>query len=254
MIPKTEDGRVLFAVPWHGHVLVGTTDTPLEHAENEPVALDKEVDFILKTAGLYFKNRPEKRDVKSVFAGLRPLAAPKNAGSKTREISRSHKILVSESKLITITGGKWTTYRKIAEDAVDVAIQNSQLTNSPCATKDFRISELSELADESFSVYGIRSKQIHNLILENPSLGIKFNEELPYTPAEVIWICRNEMVIKLEDMMGRRLRALFLNARISQLIAEDVGVLMGKELLWTNEKIKAEVENFKTLANNYILN
>lgn len=253
MIPKTEDGRVLFAVPWIGHVLVGTTDTPLDYALDEPIALNKEVDFILKTAGLYFKHRPKKKDVKSVFAGLRPLAAPKNESSKTKEISRSHKILVSESKLITITGGKWTTYRKIAEDAVDIAIQNSLLKNSPCSTKNFRISELSQLPDEYLFVYGVRSKQIHNLIIENPKLGIKFHNDLPYTPAEVIWICRNEMVNKLEDMLSRRLRALFLDAKISQSIAKDVAVLMGKELFWTDEKIKSEVENFKSLANNYIL-
>src|SRR5690606_37677126 len=122
MIPKTPDGRVLFVVPWHGHLLVGTTDTPLTQTSLEPMALDKEIDFILETAGQYLVKKPNKAAVLSVFAGLRPLAAPTKNTNSTKEISRSHKLIVAPSGLITITGGKWTTYRKMAEDTVDAAI------------------------------------------------------------------------------------------------------------------------------------
>ncbi len=114
MIPSTEDGRVLFAVPWHDHLLVGTTDTPLDKHSLEPVALENEIDFILKTLRGYLVRKPQRKDVLSVFAGLRPLAAQGNHNGKTKEISRSHKLMTSASGLVTITGGKWTTYRKMA--------------------------------------------------------------------------------------------------------------------------------------------
>jgi len=255
MIPKTNDGRVLFAVPWHEHIIVGTTDTPLEHALDEPVAQEKEIDFILNTASHYFKKTPQRKDVLSVFAGLRPLAAPKKATSKTKEISRSHKILVSPSGLLTITGGKWTTYRKIAEDTMNTAIRNSVLSFKPCITKSFRISGFSDesIEGDHFSVYGSRKEKILDLILENPELGRKLHADLNYTLAEVTWICRNEMVIKLEDMLARRLRILFLNARAAVQIAPEIAVIMGKELGWSDEKINAETMAFKEIAKNYIL-
>jgi glycerol-3-phosphate dehydrogenase len=255
MIPKTDDGRVLFAVPWHEHVLVGTTDTPLDHALYEPVALEKEIDFILSTAGRYFKSAPGREDVLSVFAGLRPLAAPKNNSSDTKEISRSHKILVSQSGLITITGGKWTTYRKMAEDTVDKAISVSGLKFRPCVSKDFKISGycIDMVDGDPYSVYGSRREEILQLIRENPKYGKKLHSDLSYTLAEVVWICRNEMVIKLEDVLARRLRVLFLNARAALELAPEIAAFMGAELGWTDEKVKSEISDFKDVAKNYIL-
>ena len=139
MIPKTEDGRVLFVVPWHDKLVVGTTDTPLNAHSLEPVALDAEIDFILNTAAKYLTKAPARKDVLSLFAGLRPLAAPEGDTSKTKEISRSHKLIVSKSGLVTITGGKWTTYRRMAEDTVDKAIQTGGLKPQPCFTKNLPI-------------------------------------------------------------------------------------------------------------------
>src|SRR5690606_38925152 len=127
MIPKTSDGRVLFGVPWHGHVLLGTTDTPLDTHSLEPRPLEAEIDFILKTAAAYLTVPPQRKDVLSTFAGLRPLAAPEKSDGSTKEISRDHKLIVSDSGLIPITGGKWTTYRKMAEETVDKAIAVSGL-------------------------------------------------------------------------------------------------------------------------------
>jgi glycerol-3-phosphate dehydrogenase len=255
MIPKTDDGRVLFAVPWHDHIVVGTTDTPLEHALDEPVALKEEVDFILSTAGCYLKTPPKREDVLSVFAGLRPLAAPKEHDSKTKEISRSHKILVSESGLITITGGKWTTYRKMAQDTVDKAIITVGLKYSPSATKTFRISGYCKENNEGapFNIYGIRKEGIIDLIKNNPDLGNLLHPGLIYTIAEVIWICRTEMVIKLEDMLARRLRVLFLDARVAVEISATVADIMAKELNWPDEKRKAEITEFREIAKNYVL-
>src|SRR6185312_7033793 len=139
MIPKTDDGRVLFAVPWHDKLVVGTTDTPLNEHSLEPVALESEIDFILNTASRYLSKKPERKDVLSVFAGLRPLAAPQGGASKTKEISRSHKIILSPSGLITITGGKWTTYRQMAEEAVDAAVSITSLKSIKSKTKNLPI-------------------------------------------------------------------------------------------------------------------
>jgi glycerol-3-phosphate dehydrogenase len=255
MIPKTDDGRVLFAVPWHDHLVVGTTDTPLEHALEEPVAMEKEIDFILNTAGRYFKTAPKKEDVLTVFAGLRPLSAPKKSGSGTKEISRSHKIIVSLSGLVTITGGKWTTYRKMALDVVDKAIKITGLKYTPSLSKEFKISGYSNeiIEGDPYSVYGSRRENILDLVRENPDYGKKLHPDLTYIIAEVIWICRNEMAIKLEDMLARRLRVLFLNARAAVDIAPDVAGIMAKELNWSEEKIKNEISDFKNVAKNYIL-
>src|SRR5690606_31405109 len=139
MIPETADGRVLFAVPWHDHIIVGTTDTPLESHSLEPVALEQEVNFILGTAGQYMTRVPSRKDVLAVFAGLRPLAAPDKDTNSTKEISRSHKLITAASGLITITGGKWTTYRKMAEDTINQAIKTGKLKPVACATKKLKI-------------------------------------------------------------------------------------------------------------------
>ena len=153
MIPKTADGRVLFAVPWHDHVLAGTTDTPLDSHSPEPVALDKEITFILDTIQQYLQKPPVKKDVLSVFAGLRPLAAPRKETGNTREISRDHKLIVSHSGLITITGGKWTTYRRMAEVTVDKAIMVGKLPPVDCPTKHIKIHGSHSFAPEIIFQY-----------------------------------------------------------------------------------------------------
>ncbi len=139
MIPKTDDGRVLFAVPWHGKVVVGTTDTPMDKPAIEPVALEEEIKFILETAGKYLVKAPKRTDVLSIFAGLRPLAAPTEDGSKTKEISRSHKIVVSDSHLFTMIGGKWTTFRKMAEDMVEKVEKVKGWNKTSSKTRNFKI-------------------------------------------------------------------------------------------------------------------
>lgn len=257
MIPKTSDGRVLFGVPWHGKLVLGTTDTPMDEFVLEPKALEAEIDFILKTAGQYLAKQPTREDVLSVFAGLRPLAAPKkNAdGQKTKEISRSHKIEISDSGLVTITGGKWTTYRDMAEDVVNKAISTVGLPNKKCVTKELRIHGYKENVDRSnFSyVYGSDYEKIEALQKENPSLAKKLHPRLDHTAAEVVWAVREEMAITVEDVIARRFRALFLDARASIDIAPQVASIMAKEVAEDDAWVQKQVDEFVKLAQDYLL-
>jgi glycerol-3-phosphate dehydrogenase len=256
MIPRTSDGRVLFAVPWHDHLLIGTTDTPLDVHSLEPVALEKEIAFILTTAGKYLDRIPRKSDVLSVFAGLRPLAYPdKNDANSTKEISRDHKLIVSPSGLITITGGKWTTYRKMAEETIDKAIRTAGLNPSPCVTKNLRIHGYSEPAtsDDPLNIYGTDAAHIRTLMRETPAYNEKLHEDFPYTAAEVIWAVRHEMAHTVEDVLARRLRILFLHATAAIEMAPRVASLIARELGHDQAWEQLQIRQFTALAGHYIL-
>jgi glycerol-3-phosphate dehydrogenase len=255
MIPKTADGRVLFAVPWQEHVLVGTTDTPLDKHSLEPRALEEEVQFILDTVGQYFSKAPGRKDVLSVFAGLRPLAAPdKDAGDSTKEISRDHKLMVSPSGLVTITGGKWTTYRKMAEETVNKAIETGGLRKSKSVTRDLKIhGSFDAKSGTPLSAYGADEMNIRSLITNNPSLGKKIHDKFPYTEAQVIWAVRQEMARTVEDVLARRLRLLFLDAKAAAESAPRVAALLAEELHRDEEWKKKQVAEFTALANQYLL-
>jgi len=254
MIPKTSDGRVLFAVPWHQHLLVGTTDTPLDKHSLEPRALKQEVDFIINTAQEYFQKKPDKTDILSVFSGLRPLAAPTKAnGESTKEISRDHKLVVSAKGLITITGGKWTTYRRMAEETVDLAIKEAALTFMPCKTKTLQIhGNTSAKSNDHLDAYGTDRNEILSLISGNIELNQKLHPDFPYLEAEVVWAARNEMAETVEDILSRRLRILFIDAQAAKQMAPRVAFLLAREAgeddLWEQEQLKA----FNTLADGYL--
>jgi glycerol-3-phosphate dehydrogenase len=253
LIPETADGRVLFAVPWHDHVLVGTTDTPLNENLLEPVALDKEINFILNTVKQYLNTAPERKDVLSVFAGLRPLAAPQKETNTTKEISRDHKLMVSNSGLITITGGKWTTYRKMAEETVNKAIEVGKLPNVPCSTQKVNIhGYTTSSSGNHLDVFGTDAENIREMIRENPALNKTIVNGLPYTEAEVIWVVRNEMARNIEDVLARRLRILFLDARAALAAAPKVADIMAQELLYNEIWKKAQMESFTKLAKHYL--
>lgn len=255
MIPKTKDGRVLFLVPWHNKVVVGTTDTLLDSHSLEPKALDKEVDFIISTANNYLTKKVRKEDVLSIFAGLRPLAAPKDNSEKTKEISRSHKIIVSNSDLITITGGKWTTYRRMAQDTINKAISLGKLQNVSCKTKRIKIHGATNSNDKTDHqyIYGTDKEGIQNLIKECPELGETLHLRLPFTKAEIIWAIRFEMARTVEDILARRVRMLFLDARATIQIIPIVAKMLAKELekdeLWEQNQI----DDFTKIANQYVL-
>ncbi|MDR2036728.1 MAG: glycerol-3-phosphate dehydrogenase/oxidase [Bacteroidales bacterium] len=257
MIPKTSDGRVLFGVPWHNRVILGTTDTPMKEFVLEPKPLEEEIDFVLKTAAAYLTRPPKREDVLCVFAGLRPLAAPKHNADekKTKEISRSHKLISSDSGLVTITGGKWTTYRQMAQETVDLGIKKSGLNYRKCVTREMKIHGYKPTTDRSnwLYVYGSDGEKIVRLQQENPAFAEKLHPQFDFTVAEVIWAVREEMAMTVDDVLARRVRALYLDARASLEMAPKVASVMaqelGKEVSWEKE----QVETYNKIAANYIL-
>jgi glycerol-3-phosphate dehydrogenase len=254
MIPKTSDGRVLFAVPWHDKVLLGTTDTPVDEPTLEPRALEKEIGFILSTAGNYLEKKPTRRDVLSVFAGLRPLAAPQGEAKKTKEISRSHKIVVSPSGLFTILGGKWTTYRKMGEDIVDALEKKLKWKHIASVTSLQHIHGYEANVDwkDPFYFYGKDAIDLKQLIEKEPNAWV--SKKLGIHKMQVIWAVRNEMARTVEDVLSRRTRALLLDAAESIRMAHEVATIMATELKKDQDWIEAQVENFLQLARGYLLN
>lgn len=254
MVPHTDDGRVLFAVPWHGKALVGTTDTPIEKPSLEPIALEEEIDFILRHAKQYLSKDPIRSDVKSVFAGLRPLVRPEDA-KETSEISRSHHLRVSESGLVTIAGGKWTTYRKMAEDTINQAIIIAGLESVQCKTENLRIHGWLKNVDQEdhLHVYGSDVVGLMKLLEENDEWKERLHPNLPYLKGEVVWAVRNELAITIEDVLSRRTRALLLDAKASLEMAPIVGALLASEFGYDDAWIEQEVKEYNALANNYIL-
>ena len=255
MIPETDDGRVLFVVPWHGKLLIGTTDTPLDEHSLEPRALDTEVEFVLRNADKYLSKTITRGDVLSVFAGLRPLAAPAGGSASTKEISRSHKLIVSPSGLITITGGKWTTYRKMAEDTVDAAISFANLAPQKCVTANLPIHGSAPDVDRAdyLYVYGSDREALLKFADENPAWSQKLHPAYDFTQAEVIWAVRNEMARTVEDVLARRLRVLFLDAKAAIEMAPVVAGLMAEEMnhdaSWKGQQVAA----FNKVAKGYLL-
>jgi glycerol-3-phosphate dehydrogenase len=232
LVPSTDDGRVLFAIPWHGRVLVGTTDTPTADLPIEPRPLHEEVAYLLGYLDRYFKRPPAPGDVLSVFAGLRPLLRGP-AGSQTAKLSREHAVIVSDSGLVTITGGKWTTYRRMAVDAVDHAARTGALTQKASPTAELKLHGWREPErDESSSlaVYGSDAPSILSLCGDDPAWSEPLHHSLPYMAGEVIWAARHEAARCVGDVLGRRTRALFLDARASIEAAPKVAFLLAAEL------------------------
>ena len=255
MIPKTKDGRVLFAIPWHDRTLVGTTDTPLDSHQMEPKALEEEIKFILETSAEYLTKKPGRKDVLSVFAGLRPLAAPQGESQKTKEISRSHKLIAAASGLVTITGGKWTTYRQMAEETVDLALKIAGMPLRPVRTKNLPLHGSSESIDwtDPLFVYGSDASAVRALAKENHAWNDPLDPRLPYTGTEVIWAVRCEMARNVEDVLARRTRSLFLDARASMAMAPVVAGMIASELKKDPEWEKEQVLSFNSVAGNYLL-
>ena len=253
MVPHTSDGRVLFAIPWHDHVLVGTTDTPVSEVTAEPLAMEQEIDFILSTAGHDLAKPPAREDVLSVFAGIRPLVRAEGVAS-TAALSRDHLIHIDRSGLMTICGGKWTTYRKMAEDCVDQTATLAQLAERQCVTKTLRLHGHREGAGEGYplGVYGSDADKIQDLIRVDEALGERLHAMLPYLKAEVIWAVREEMARTVEDVLARRTRALFLNASAAIESAPVVADLLASELGWDESERQGQLAEFCATARNYL--
>ena len=252
MVPHTSDGRVLFAVPWNGYVVVGTTDTQIKEALVEPIAQEEEIQFILDNAGMYMTTPPTRDDIKSVFSGLRPLAAPENDGSATKEISRHHKVIVSTSGLVSILGGKWTTYRKMAEDIINTAQSVGGLPERGCITHNLPVHGYDYNSDwtNPLHVYGV---DIDKIIKLDPEGNTSLSKEVHLTKNQVIWAVQEEMAMTVEDVLARRTRVLFLNASESLILAPTVAAIMGKEMGKDSSWIATQIENYTTLTQNYLM-
>ena len=253
MVPHTRDGRVMFAVPWHGHAIVGTTDTAIATASPDPRPLEGEVDFILETASGYLEENPTRADILSVFTGIRPLVKADGAGS-TAALSRDHTIQVSASGLLTITGGKWTTYRNMAQDAVDHALVLAHLEDRPCVTRELRLHGWHEHAREhgELHVYGADAPALLQLAASDPALGRPLRPELPVIGAQIVWAARHEMARTVEDVLARRTRALFLNAAAALAMAPEVARLLAAELGRDEGWQAAQLAEFRVIANTFL--
>ena len=255
MVPRTDDGRVIFAIPWHNRLVVGTTDTPVDNFSIEPIALEEEIDFLLKHTAIYLKKDPTRKDILSVFAGLRPLVTSKDEES-TAAISREHSIIISRSGLITIAGGKWTTYRKMAEDTVDQASIIAQVSPKKSKTTHLSIhgSQARDISMHLTENYGSDAIKIEALLKEKSSFREKLHPDFPFLVGEIIWTIREEMALKIDDFLSRRTRWLLLDARSCIAIAPKVAQIMAEELQKDKHWIDQEVLRFNQLAKNYLLN
>lgn len=254
MVPHTRDGRVMFAIPWHQHVVVGTTDTPIDNFDLEPKPFDQEIDFILETAGGYLSQRPTRKDILSVFTGIRPLVKASDSAA-TSALSRDHVLQISKSGLVTITGGKWTTYRKMAEDCIDHAIVLGRLEERPCKTRQLPIHGHHPHAEDfgSLACYGSDAEFLLQMIRENPALGKPLHPRLNLCGAQVLWAVREEMARTLDDVLARRTRSLFLDARATLEVAPEVARLMARERKLDDTWVQRQWDDFQKTASCYLI-
>ena len=239
IVPKTSDGRVIFMIPWHGHTVVGTTDTPIAKSVDEPTAKDQEIDFLLKTSGEYLSKKPTRSDILSVFVGIRPLVQAKAASAQTSKLSRDHTILISPSGMITIAGGKWTTARKMAQDCVDRAIEESGLPFTKCVTKNL-------------ALHGSDAQAKAQLVAKDATLGLPLLQGCPLRVVDVVWAARHQMARTVEDVLARRTRLLFLRAREAVEVSPMVATLLAKELHHNDAWIDQQLVEFRRLAKSYL--
>lgn len=255
MVPKTADGRVLFAVPWHGRTIVGTTDTAVKDVSLEPRAQADEIQFLLEHAAIYLDRDPSREDVLSMYCGIRPLV--RSPGDKgTAALARDHVLMISDSNLVSITGGKWTTYRKMAEDTVDAAALVAGLEEQPSRTKALRLHGWVKTPPETdglLSLYGSDGPSVRRVMREKPGWDEPLHPNLPYFVGEVAWGARREMARTVEDVLARRTRSLLLNARASIEVAPKVAEILAAELGKDEAWQKAQVQEYEANARGYVL-
>jgi glycerol-3-phosphate dehydrogenase len=254
MVPKTDDGRILFAIPWLNKVIIGTTDVEVKESLLEPIPKKEEIEFLLTHAARYLAKDPGQEDILSVFSGLRPLVANHDKNS-TAELSRDHTIIISSSGLLTIAGGKWTTYRKMAEDTIDQAAVLAGLISVQSTTSNLKLHGYHRIPDSfgDLSRYGSDAMgiiQIYNELSDNSD---KLHPSLSITKGEIKWNVRKEMAMTVEDILARRTRCLLLDAKAALAVAQQVAEIIAVELNYDEIWIKKQVEEFTDLANNYIV-
>ena len=253
MVPKTGDGRVLFAIPWHGATLVGTTDEAVDRASAEPRSMHSERNFLFEHIDRYFGRRPKTEEILSVWSGLRPLVRKGNG--KTSKLSRDHTILISKTGVVTVTGGKWTTYRRMGQDTIDHAAVVAGLPKVASPTLDLKLhgwtDQVAAIA-ESERAYGTDLRAIQRLSAEDAALEKLLHPRLPYRCREVVWAARYEMARTVEDVLARRTRALFLDARAAIDAAPAVADLLAKELSRSKAWRDEDLQSFLTVAQGYV--
>ncbi|HKJ93423.1 MAG TPA: glycerol-3-phosphate dehydrogenase/oxidase, partial [Longimicrobiales bacterium] len=256
MVPKTDDGRVLFAIPWHDRVLVGTTDTPVDDTPPDPRPLEEELAFLLKHAARYLHKDPRREDVLAMFAGLRPLVGGNSDGEAggTASLSRDHTIVISNSGLVTVAGGKWTTYRRMAEDTVDHAAVVAGLDERPCVTRDLHIHGYHNHAEEfgDLWIYGSDAPAIRDLVRTDARYEEPIHPRHGIFAGEVVWAARQEMARTVDDILARRTRLLLLDARAAMEAAPRVASLLAEELGRGHTWEEEQVSSFRALAGGYL--
>ena len=252
MVPHTDDGRVMFAIPWHDVTVVGTTDTPIDAIDLEPTPLAHEVEFIVETANRYLAADAQLSDIRSVFAGIRPLVKA-GGGKDTASLSRDHTILIDPtSGLLTVAGGKWTTYRKMAQDIVDHAVTLGDLAPRPCVTEQLPIHGYHCNADRfgGLAHYGSDAPEIEHL--DDTGDDAPIHNALTLTPAQVRWACRSEMARTVDDVLARRTRCLLFDARAADEVAPRVAEIMADELQQDTSWQAEQVQSFRQIARRYV--
>ena len=255
MVPKTDDGRVLFAIPWLGRVVVGTTDTPVEHVRLEPRPFPEELEFLLIHAARYLTRDPRPDDVLSTFAGLRPLVSAGGEDGDTAALSRDHTLHISRTGLVTITGGKWTTYRKMAEDTIDQAAMLAGLDERPSVTAELPIHGYHPNAEQfgELAGYGSDAPAVRELLREDSRYAEPLHPAHPTRAGEVVWAARHEMARTAEDFLSRRTRTLLLDARASIDMAPRVAALLAEELGHDAEWEREQLRSYRELARGYLI-
>ena len=253
MVPHTKDGRVMFAIPYLGATLVGTTDTPIDNLSLEPRALPEEIEFILETAGLYLQKAPSRDDILSVFSGIRPLVGASD-DMNTASLSRDHTIIISNSGLLTIAGGKWTTYRQMAEDCVNHAATLAGLEARPCVTKRLNIHGYHKSPQKfgSLALYGSDAPAIQDLMRADALRQELIHPALSALCGEVVWAVRFEAARTIDDFLARRTRSLFLNAQAAIQAAPKVASLMAAELGYNEQWENEQVASFRHISERYL--
>ena len=254
MVPKTEDGRVIFAIPWLGKVVIGTTDLAATDVEMEPGHIASEIDYLLEHINPYLTKQISHSDILSVFSGLRPLVTGKS--STTSKLSREHHIDTSPTGLITVAGGKWTTYRRMAEDTFTFAIKHNMLPDKPCRTRDIKLHAAPTVKlPGPLARYGDDASEITKLVATRPDLSdpVVPNSSFDFILAEVVFAVRHEMARTVEDVLSRRMRLLLLDAKAASAAAPSVAALMARELNALGHWEQQQVTAFQHLATTFYI-
>jgi glycerol-3-phosphate dehydrogenase len=255
MVPKTPDGRVIFAIPWHGHTMIGSTDTPIQNASLEPRPQRPEIEFLLETVTPYLSMKPTASDIRSTWAGVRPLFRS-SATANTAKLGRDHVIRVSTNGLVSILGGKWTSYRKMAQDGVDRAAEVGGLKPAACRTQKLPLHGAQEpgtSATSSLAGYGSDAMTIQRMANESPDGNELVAPGVRDIAAQVIWAARHEMARTVEDVLARRLRILFLNAETAMAAAPHVAELLARELNLDENWRRDQIATFGEAARSYLV-